>query len=299
VTIDPRILRIVITFDDGSYSEEFSALEISVTGEKYTVPTLNKCSIRITNLKKETRDNILTEVTPFKSLGNLKRQTVAVFAGRETVGDKLIYFGDIIYVKMSQPPDVVTEIIAMTAGFQRNEIYSIDAGEKAQASKIADALAQKMGVTLQFDATDKTVTNHSGTMATYKHLEELQRLGDYDVYIDDDTLVVKDKYSPASGGMHIISKETGMIGIPQFSIAGASVTVLMDESIRPGQAVQIVSELYPQTAATYTIYRLRFHLTNRDQPFYYFLDCARPVTLKAQEKLDQQAANILRTAGRG
>ena len=299
MTIDPRILRVVITFDDGAYSQEYSALEISVTGEKYTVPTLNKCFVRITNLKKETRDNILTEVTPFKSLGNLKKQTLSVFAGRQSVGDKLIYFGDIIYVKMSQPPDVVAEIVVMTAGFQRNETYSIDAGEKAQASKIADALAQKMGVALQFDATDKTITNHSDTMATYKHLEELQRLGDYDVYLDDDTLIVKDKYSPAKGDMHIISQKTGMVGIPQFSIAGATVTVLMDESIHPGQAVQIISDIYPQTAATYTIYRLRFHLTNRDQPFHYFLDCARPVTLEAQEKLDQQAANILRVAGRG
>ena len=89
-------------------------------------------------------------------------------------------------------------------------------------------------------------------------------------------LVVKDTNSPRGTRIRVVSKSTGMIGIPEFTDFGVKVTMLFDAKIKVGDQIEIISEVYPATNGRYIIYKLDFDLSNRGEAFYYVAECRRP-----------------------
>ena len=90
-----------------------------------------------------------------------------------------------------------------------------------------------------------------------------------------DTLVVKDASIPITGSTRILSAETGMIGIPEFTERGIKVKFLIDNQTKLGSAIDVRSVQYPAANGIYVIYKLGFQIASRDTPFYYVAEAAR------------------------
>ncbi len=270
-TLDPRIIRIGIEVNGAI--RHYENVAVTVTGTKYASPNQGECNITLANVKKSVSDFILTETSPVNA--NRTAKIVTVEAGRVSTGYSLLYTGNIFRSSISQPPDSVLSIRALTGQFQKGNIVTFSAAPSSSMSSIATKIAQDLGVVLSFEATDIQVTNYNFTGAAIKQLNKLQSMADVDVFQDDGHLVVKNRTAPRAGRVRNLDANTGMIGVPTLTEQGARITFFYDSQTTIGGQLNVTSTQYPSLTGRYVIYRLDYVITNRDVPFYYVADCTR------------------------
>lgn len=263
--LDNRKVR--VSFEIDGKLRAYEGLDIHCSGTKFANPNSDECVIKISNLKREVLDYLATETSPFNA--NKKPKTVIVEAGRESYGYSEIYRGNIQTVSISQPPDVTLEVHALTGIFQASQTTSKTAPAKTTIQSLAQGVANDLGVGLTFEAQNKSIANFIFAGGTLEQIKALADLGIIDAYLDGRTLVVKDKHVPLNGKVRVLRKDTGMIGVPQFTEFGIKATFLIDNQTVIGGALDIKSEINPAIDGKYAIYKLEFEIATRETPFYY------------------------------
>jgi len=271
VALDPRILRVNVEVNNQLRS--YQDIAITVTGTKYTSPNQGECNITLTNLRKEVSDYILTETSPYNS--NRTPKSISVEAGRVSTGLTLLYSGNIFRSSIGQPPDSVLSIRALTGQFQKGNIVGRSITPTTSLSRIAQQVAGDLGLSLDFQATDKESTNYQFSGAAIKQIDKIEEIADVDAFVDNKRLIVKDKGQPRMGKVRNINADTGMVGVPTFTEQGARITFFYDAQTVVGGRLNVVSRQYPALTGSYVIYKLNYTLTNRDTPFYYTAECSR------------------------
>jgi hypothetical protein len=270
--LDPRLINIRIEVNGKIkvYNQNFY---IKANGTKYGNALQNECEVTIENLDRATQDYLLTETSPY----NLNRtpKNIVVEAGRTSYGTAVIYRGNIISITLSQPPDIGVTLKCLTGNFLKGSIISRSQPGTATLKQISTAIAQDTNTILNFQATDKSIKNYQYAGGALKQIDLLGNMGGLNVFIDDGVLVVKDALVPLTGTLRILSAETGMIGIPEFTERGIKVKFLIDNKTTLGGALQIISKQYPAANGVYVIYKLGFDIASRDTPFYYTAEAAR------------------------
>lgn len=269
--LDPRIVRVGIEVN--GRVKYYEGLDIHAQGMKYANPNQNECEVRLTNMDKVTRDYILTETSPFNI--NRTPKKLIVEAGRQSYGTTVIFMGDITASGISQPPDIGVTLKAMTGNFKKGDVISRNKGSSCGLKTICQGVAGDIGATLDFQATDKSVANYSYSGGALKQMDVLQESGDYDVYLDNNVLIVKDRHIPLNNRTRILNLDTGMIGIPELTEQGLKVRFLLDNQTAIGGALEVTSKIYPAINGKYAIYKLGFSIASRDVPFYYEAECKR------------------------
>lgn len=274
--LDPRIISVSIEVNGQTKTYTASGnspLNITATGTKYGNSLQNECVVTIDNLDLDTQDYLLTTTSPY----NLNRtpKTVTVKAGRESYGTAVIYVGNIVNVNVSQPPDITTTLKCLTGNFLKGNILSRNQPASVTMKQLSNQIAQDGNFVLNFQATDKNIANYNSSGTALSQIELLGQSGNINAFIDDNTLVVKNAFIPLTGTTRILSAETGMIGIPEFTEQGIRVKFLVDNQTRLGGGLEIQSAQYPATNGQYVIYKLGFQITSRDVPFYYIAEAAR------------------------
>lgn len=269
--LDPRLLRVGIEVN--GVLKQYAGLEIVATGSKYANANQNECQVKISNLDKATRDYLLTETSPFNK--NTRRKILVVEAGRESYGYSTVFTGDITNATGGQPPDISITLKAATSDYSKGVIVSNSLPGQTPLRNIAARVASDLGLSLQYQAAARSVSNYSFTGGAAKQVEALGRLGNVNAYVDDGNLVVKDYGVPMSGRSRVVDLDTGMIGIPEFTEQGIRVKMLFDNQVALGGALDVRSKLNPAAKGIYSIYKLDFDLANRDTPFYYTAEANR------------------------
>lgn len=269
--LDPRIVKVGI--EVSGQIKYYEGLEIVANGTKYANPIQNECEIKISNISKETRDYILTETSPYGKNKTPKR--IILEAGRVSFGSSVIFVGDIIASVGGQPPDISLTIKALTGNFDKGSIVSRSHPGKTSLREIAKQTAAALGRSLDFQANDKQIANHSFTGSSLKEIDKLQSAGGVNAYIDDGKLVVKEFNIPLTGKKRILSLDSGMIGVPEFTEQGIRVKFLLDNQTTLGGALEITSIMNPAANGTYIIYKLQFEIASRDTPFYFVAEAKR------------------------
>lgn len=269
--LDPRIVRIGIEVNGAL--KTYDGLWCTASGTKFANPIEDECEVKIANLDEATRNFILTETSPFN--GNKTPKRLVVEAGRESTGVARLFVGDITATSISQPPDIILTIKAKTGQAARGKIVARQAPASAKLSQVAGQVAQDLGATLDFQASDKSIGNYSHSGAAARQVGKLADSGDVDVYLDGNTLVVKDANVPLTGRLRILDADSGMIGIPEITEQGIKVKYLLDNQTALGGALRIVSRLNPAASGEYAIYKLGFEVASRDTPFYWIAEGKR------------------------
>lgn len=270
--LDPRIVRVSIEVNGRlkTYSSPFS---ITVTGTKYGNALQNEAEIILENLDRATQDYILTETSPY----NLNRtpKTVIVEAGRVSYGTAVIYRGNVVTSNVTQPPDIGIILKCLTGNFIKGNILTRNQPGSATLKQISAQVAQDTNTILNFQATNKNISNYAFSGPALNQVDVVGSLGGINAFIDDNTLVVKDAFIPLTNSLRILSAETGMIGIPEFTEQGIKVKYLLDNRTTLGGSLRIISKQYPAANGDYVIYKLGFQIATRDTPFYYIAEAAR------------------------
>lgn len=269
--LDPRLVSLNIEVN--GKIKTYQNLFISAVGVKYANPLQNEAEITIYNLDRATQDYILTETSPYNA--NWTPKSVTLEAGRQSYGTTVIYMGNVVYASITQPPDVGITLKCLTSNFLKSSIVARTQPGTTTLQQIAQAVAQDTNLLLEFQATNKDVSNYSYAGSTVQQIEALAALGAYNVFIDDDKLIVKNAGEPLTGSIKSLSASTGMIGIPEFTERGIRVKFFIDNKTVLGGAINLTSDAYPAANGVYIIYQLAFIITNRLTPFYYIADCFR------------------------
>ena len=251
-----------LTLDGGLY--------INASGMKYANAIQNDCNLQISNLKKETRDHLATQLTQWNY--NQKRKHVRLHAGRVSTGLALVYSGDIIQCTASQPPNINLNIKCQTMAFWKQNFLAQSQNVSAPVSQIVNGIGKSLGtpdspVSVRFEATDKNISNYSYTGSSAKQIDKLNTLG-LTAYMDDNVLVVKDRGAALKNEVHTLNMNTGMIGVPELTDVGVRVKMLFTPKIKLGGILAMQSYLNPLIQGNYYIYQMGFELASRDTPFY-------------------------------
>ena len=268
---DPRLLRVSIEIR--GQLQSYTDLAITATGTKYGNTNQGECNITIANLRKDVTDFILTESSPFNRNRTPKR--IIVEAGRQSTGYSTVYQGNIFRSSISQPPDSLLSIRALSLQFQKGTIVARSVQQPTSLRSIAQRVADDLGIPLDFQADEKQIASYSYTGSAVKQLDKLANLGDVDVFTDLDQLFVKNAGQPLARKIRVLNEDNGLIGVPIFTEAGARLTLLYDNQTAIGGRVDVTNRQYPAIDGQYEIYKLAFDLSNRDTPFYYTADCRR------------------------
>lgn len=270
--LDPRLITIDVIIN-GKVSSFSQPLYIKAVGVKYANQNQNEAEIVIANLKRDTANYILTQTSPFNRDKTTKQ--VIVKAGRKSYGLSTVFIGDITSSAISQPPDVFLTLRSLTKDSAKGDIVSIFNPPESTVFGVSNDLAKSLDLSLKFQALDKTVSNYSFTGGKLNQVNDIQSLGAYDVYVDDNVLVVKDTRTPLTGRTYLLDIDNGLVGKPQFNEQGIEVKFMFEGSFTLGAALKIKSITNPAANGDYVVYKLGFELTTREEPFYWVAEAAR------------------------
>ena len=268
---DDRLLRVGIEI--AGKMNYYEGLSIYVTGNKYSNKIVNEATIKIINLAKDKRNEILTETTPYKM--QTYNQKIIIEAGRKSYGYTKVYEGNMYRATITQPPDIILTIKCLTGFSNASKISSITTGATATLKQIAEKIATQNSLKLDFEATDKNIANFSYIGSILHQIDALEKLGPISAYIDNDKLVVKDLNKPLVNKSITLNEHSGMVGIPQVDEMGVKVKVLFNPSILVGGQIIIDSKINPAANGKYVVYKLMFSLASRDTDFYYIIEANR------------------------
>lgn len=270
--IDSRVVRLGIEIS-GSV-KWYEGLSIYAKGTKFTSPNQGQCTITIVNLNRETREYLMKETNPTSS--SRVRKGVILEVGRESFGTTVLYTGDIFRSEPTEKPDLALVLTCITGNFNKGLLVSRSGQELDKLSNIAKAVAQDNGLGLSFEVPDKNIASYSFTGSAFAQIKQLEELSSADVYVDNSTLYVKPKGKPKKGAtVRVLNKRTGMIGVPKATENGIKVTMLFDSVTQIGSKIDLTSEINPILDGMYSIYKLDFDISSRDNPFYLTAEANR------------------------
>ena len=270
MALDQRLLR--ITLEIGDQVRTYENLAMEVQGTKYANANQGECSVSIVNLEKSARDQLETESSPFNA--NRQQKRIIVESGRESTGYSVVYIGNIFRATSTQPPDQVTTIRCLSGQFQKGRVVANTQPGSSSANTIAQQVADDLGFPLDFQAEDRQIANYSFSGSALNQVDELNKLGDYNAYVDNERLIVKDRGQPLRDLVREIRPQD-IIGKPDLTEQGLKLSFFYDTQTRLGSRLDVTSNQYPAVNGRYVIYKLNFHITNRDVPFYYTAEASR------------------------
>lgn len=271
---DPRIIRVGVEVNGETrvYDQD---MDIRVSGTKVANPIQNTCEVTISNLTRDVRNYLLTETSPFNAKKTPKRMFVEVGRVSAGGGPTRIFIGEIVTSAPSQPPDIGLTLTAKTGAYAQGQVVARSGNAQQALSSLAARIAADLSLTLDFRAADKQIANYSFSGAMLRQVQALELAGGVDAYVDDESLIVKDRGTPLPERTHVLSAQSGMIGIPEATERGVKVRMMLDSKVTLGGGLDIMSELNPALNGSYTIYALGFEAATRDVPFYWTAEASR------------------------
>ena len=276
MAIDPRMMQ--VTIDIGDISLVYEDLAITVTGSKFTNLIQGDAIISIANISNDVRDFILTEGTPFLRDRLQSGKTIRVDAGRLSTGLSPMYIGNIFRATISNPPDQIIGIRAISQQAAKGNIVQNNFPGAVSLETIARQIADDIGLNengLVYEAGEAMVSDYSYTGSALGQIRRLQQIDNIDAWIDNNTLFVINSNQTINLPPFVLTPENGMVGIPQPTEQGIRVQLMFDNNLTLGRKLDIVSNRYPSLTGQYKVYKISYNLTNRDTPFYMTADANR------------------------
>lgn len=272
--IDLRAIRVGVEVSGQmNYYQALEGMRIRASGTKYANATQNECTVTISGLRRETRDFLLTETSPFNQNRTPKQLVIEV--GRVSTGLFKIFEGDIVSAEPGSPPDVDITLKAKTGSAANGRVISRSAQPMSRLSTIANTVANDIGATLDFQATDKNIANYTYTGGALGQINRLAEAGGVRAFLDDDRLIVQDYEDPAKGRIKILNMHSGMVGIPKATEKGITVQYLIDGESVLGGLLRLESKFNQSLNGDYKIDQSKFDVASHDNPFFYQAMCSR------------------------
>ena len=240
--------------------------------------------IDVFNLNRTDMDYLATSASTYLK----KQRFFRLYAGYED-DVNLVFSGQLLEALPEGNPDVILKIKGLSSLKWWGENMSVSKDNTNMLDLISTA-TEEMGYVLDVDDATRNSELLSRTKESYSYtgspmglLEDIEaEMGG--VYADEKSIYVVPEnetvhvYSPALVNYKkilLINKNTGMIGIPAPTVAGCTVKILMNTSIRCGDMIELKSERIPSINGRYFVISLAHDGEVRGKNWYTTLNCAR------------------------
>ena len=280
---DDRLITLTISLNNEVIATYDQSFYLIASGRSYTNGICGECSLRLDNISKKVRDQLVTATSQF---GNPNRTPaiITLSVGRQSYGTFQIFNGSAIASNPTQPPDIGFSIRSLSAQNLFGIPNAFVAPAMATVQSICQQVANAAGLTLDYQASSNpSIGNYRFTGAIGKQIQKLQALG-VSAYIPSNstTLVVTDYLAPRKLPTLQVNSSTGLIGVPQVSEVGVTAKVLITSEIQLGSPVQLTSALNPAANGLYVLNNLGFEIASRDIPFYWILNMSYQASVLGQ-----------------
>lgn len=269
-----RVAYIEIITASGNM-KRLDGLNVRFNVNKRLGAVMNDASISIANLTRDDVEYLTTFTSPWYAIAQHKR--IRLFAGYEDTNTGLLFDGDIIEAMPTMPPDVWLNCKARSGNYGNCTMVSKSIQTQMPVKQLLKEASGWTGLTLEDTCTsEKSVSGFNFNGGVTQVIEQLNQIGGITVFEDNGTLKAVDTDNPnINATERVISKSSGMIGMPKLDPLGCEVTVLLDPTIKLGQKVRVISERIPSASGSYWVYDINYTGETRGEPFYTVLKCRR------------------------
>ncbi len=231
--------------------------------------TQAEAQISIANLPKEDIEYLTTFASPY--MKPKTKKLIRVYAGYSQTGWGQIFSGDIEEAIPQDMPDTWLNIKAKSLYYANRTPLSFGV-TNITSKDLSQSIADELGLKLDWQATSRKTFDrfyHTGSQTGL--IPQYNKLDDVTMYEDNGVLRVVDKVQPkptSDKGVKLISKDTGMVGIPEPDQYGVKVKCLLDASLNLSKWFKLESVKLPTLNGFYQIYDLDFDFSNRETNFY-------------------------------
>jgi hypothetical protein len=252
--------------------------------------TPNFAQIGILGLSRTTVNDIATYLNVGKQAS--RRKVIKVYAGYQDTGEQLIFCGDIIIAKPSQPTENWINISAQTNAWMRSEVVSLDVqlteeekkeGKKLTVQRVFENIARLYGMSLEYRTAnyrelERVITGFDCTGSYQDIFRRANTLSSVRMRCDNTAegrqIIIVYDMNPAEitgSSLFNLSANTGLIGIPEFMQPSVKFRMLMNPYVHLFDDVNISSILVPNAGGIYRIYQMRYNGQLRGTNWY--MDC--------------------------
>lgn len=258
-------------------AKSVEGLNVRFSIPKYRGQIRGQAKISICNLAREDSVYLTTCMSPWIEIQ--KQKKIRLFAGYEK-HNAMLFDGDILRAIPTQPPDIWLECEAISGYFNNLKTQSFTVHGPVTMPQLGAIAAQMQGLQLRNlarDAQDKQVDNFTYSGGLSNTLKKLNDLGLCVFYVEDNILYMDDAEPEIKEGMavRLLTEESGLIGLPCPGPSGVECTILLDPSVKLGEAVEIKSKRIPGINGLYYPYSLEHTGELYGNDWYTKLKCAR------------------------
>lgn len=235
-----------------------------------------------------------------------KNYLFRLYAGYEGE-EKMLFSGRALEAVPDSYPDVILNINGMSGIEWWGENIEV-AKDSSTVMDLIDHAAKQMGYQVNIDDNlrknnallNKVQPNFSFTGSPMDLLEECQQMmggvstDPQTVFmsVSNEQINIWSPSVPNSNKKLLISKETGMIGLPQPTETGCKVKILMNTGIKTGDIVELKSERIDLLNGDYYVIGITHEGETRGNSWYSTLTCALVSNYKSNKNEQQQQSNI-------
>lgn len=272
--LDPRIVRVGIV--SGSSITWYEGYKITAKGTKVTSSISAEVEIDIHGLKEETRNFILRNTKPGPSL---TRDSIGVIleAGRESYGSSVYFQGDVFRSFPLPKPDMGVKLKCLVGYNKKRKIVQRGAlSDLTSLRQIASWVAEDNGYKLSFEIPDKNIKSYSFTGSAHASISNLESISNAEVYVDNDTLFVKQRGSQSKGTVVFsVNNQNRTLLEAQAIESGVQVKMIFNPSVTVGSVIDLESEINPSINGRYSVYKCIFDIAKRGPQFYLTIEASK------------------------
>lgn len=190
------------------------------------------------------------------------KNSITLTAGDDPKALSIVFQGTITiaYADMRAAPDVCLRVSAH-AGLLPAVMPAkpVSQGGSVDVAKTMEQIAKSAGLKFENNGVDAKVRDIYLPGNPRTQLLELAEMAGIMWTLDRDTVAIWKRNGTRSGGMPLISPETGLVGYPAYNSGGIQVTTAFNPEIKPGGIVEVKSDLTP-ACGKWKVFNLEFML---------------------------------------
>ena len=256
------------TIDNGEKQlKRLDGLSIKGKVSRKAGSSTSTAKVSIANLTRSDITYLSTYTTPY--VKPKTKKMINIYAGYENTGWGRIFSGDILTAIPDGKPDTWLNIEAKSLYYQ-NRIPLSYGVSNVTTKELGHSIAETLGLDFDWQATSqKTIDIFNFASSKAQLIKEFNKLDNIKMFEDNGKLKVVDNIiKRPENTIKVISKNTGMIGIPEPDQFGVKVKTLLDPSLFCGDWFNLQSEILPGLNGYYWIYTLDFTFASRETEFY-------------------------------
>lgn len=272
--LDQRIISLSIEIDGqvNTYGGLNSPLYIEAKGRNMANPSMGDCQIVVLGLKRDVRNYILQNTLPLQP--NNKIINVQLDVGRQSYGTHTRFIGQVFRSASTEKPDIGLTLECRIGFSNKTKLVNRSGNGISKLSSIAQWIADDNGYKLSFEVTDKNISSYTFAGSAQRQLDELEDIANSEVYVENNTLYVKDVGKPATGVPGRKADVNNGLLSASSTESGVSLQLLYDPVTTIGTQIAVTSEVNPSINGSYIVYKSDYHVANRADPFYLTVEAS-------------------------